>query len=353
MRLSVFTFLVFCCSAAVGQVPVVFSLSPSSGSTLGGTVVTITGTNLVVPATVSLPPNFIAATSATGGTSMVFTTGPGMTGSFNTIVYTAGGASAVTGGDVFQYTGGSVGQPPVVSQVLPGYGSVAGATAVTITGVGFSPSSSVTFGGVPAMVTTYVSTSSLVAYSPPLLSGTTSVVVTTGTSSSSGGMRSTFLVSGSPCVATVYYFGSTGTNGVDDRQNALVSLINSATSSVMVSSWDLSNGSIGMALSMAASRGVSVSVVQDYSNRSGSSPAVAKAMVASGVHVFTSPVPKTITNNFVTVDGSSAASGNYYASGSSVQAGSYVVVTNCPTVSANDAAEFAALINGGHVYTPP
>src|SRR6516162_2503748 len=84
-------------------VPVVTSISPTSGSTVGGTVVTVTGTNFTGATAVKFgtlaatsftvnSPTQITATSPAAGSSVVDVT-----------VTTAGGTSATSGADQFSY----------------------------------------------------------------------------------------------------------------------------------------------------------------------------------------------------------------------------------------------------------
>ncbi|GEM_PF-1082156 len=68
---------------------------------------------------------------------------------------------------------------PQVTVVAPAAGSSVGGTVVTVTGSGFTPSSTVTFGGVPAASVVVDSATSLRATTPTLPAGPAPVVVTT------------------------------------------------------------------------------------------------------------------------------------------------------------------------------
>ncbi len=69
--------------------------------------------------------------------------------------------------------------PPTVTSISPSSGSVAGGTAVTITGVGFTGTTGVTIGGTAATSITVVGDTSITANTPPGTQGLASVVVTT------------------------------------------------------------------------------------------------------------------------------------------------------------------------------
>jgi len=69
--------------------------------------------------------------------------------------------------------------PPTVSSLNPTYGPTSGGTSVTISGTGFTSSSSVFFGGAQATQVKYYSSTTLVATTPAGQLGTVDVTVTT------------------------------------------------------------------------------------------------------------------------------------------------------------------------------
>jgi GH25 family lysozyme M1 (1,4-beta-N-acetylmuramidase) len=73
--------------------------------------------------------------------------------------------------------GPTTGSAPTVSALTPDTGPVAGGTSVTITGTGFTSESTVDFGSVPASAVDALSTTSIVATSPPGTPGTVYVTV--------------------------------------------------------------------------------------------------------------------------------------------------------------------------------
>ncbi len=156
--------------------PAVTGVSPSSGTTAGGTAVTITGANLG-GATVSFG-GAAAKIAADSGTQIAVTSPPGSAGAVSVTVTTPGGTSSGN----FTY----VIPAPAISAISPSSGSTQGGTTVTISGANLAGASSVTFGGVAAKIAGDSGTQITVT-SPPGTAGTVTVTVTTagGTASAS------------------------------------------------------------------------------------------------------------------------------------------------------------------------
>ena len=153
--------------------PVVSGVSPSGGPLAGGTAVTITGTDLSGASEVDfggVPASFAA--NADGSITAV--SPAGAAGAVDVTVITDGGASAPTAADQFTYADPA----PVVTGVSPSSGSVAGGTAVTITGTDLSGASEVDFGGVPASFAVNAD-GSITAVSPAGAAGAVDVTVIT------------------------------------------------------------------------------------------------------------------------------------------------------------------------------
>ena len=124
--------------------PSVTSVSPTSGPGSGGTVVTVTGTNLVDVTAVDFGavPATYAANAA--GTSLVAISPiPTEAGAVDVTVTNPVGTSATSAGDVFTYTTAA---PLNVSSVSPTSGPIAGGTVVTLSGTDFANVHSVRFG---------------------------------------------------------------------------------------------------------------------------------------------------------------------------------------------------------------
>jgi hypothetical protein len=95
--------------------PSVSSVSPSSGSTLGGTPVTIAGTGFSAGASVSFgtsPASSVTVDSA----SAITATSPAGSGTVNVSVTTSSGTSATTAADLFTYIAPA---PPALAEPLP------------------------------------------------------------------------------------------------------------------------------------------------------------------------------------------------------------------------------------------
>src|SRR5207249_4320113 len=132
--------------------PTVSAISPSSGTSSGGTVVTVTGTGFAAVATVS-PRGPAWNTEMTGdyaGVWRVLANAPEL--------YADGEFTHVGGVDqekVARFTDTSAG--PTVSAISPSSGTSSGGTAVTVTGTGFAAGATVSLGGTAATNVTVVS----------------------------------------------------------------------------------------------------------------------------------------------------------------------------------------------------
>ncbi len=148
--------------------PTITSLAPALGNTAGGTVVTVTGTNLggVSSLTIDGTTVAVAANSATGFT---FTTPAHVAATVAVIATTVGGAATAS----FTFA-----DPPTLTTVAPATGSSTGGNTVILTGSNFtSTGTSVTFGATAAAVT-FVSVTQ-VSVTVPASTGTVDVTVTT------------------------------------------------------------------------------------------------------------------------------------------------------------------------------
>jgi uncharacterized protein YhjY with autotransporter beta-barrel domain len=153
--------------------PTISSVSPNTGTTLGGTAVTITGTNLSGASAVSFGGAAASGVAVVSATEITVTTPAHATGLVDITITTPEGTGTGTG--LFTF----VTPIPVVSAVSPGNGTTLGGTAVTISGSGLTDASLVTFGGTAATAVSVVSDTQLTAVTPAHVAGIVDVVVTT------------------------------------------------------------------------------------------------------------------------------------------------------------------------------
>ena len=149
------------------------SVSPSSGTTAGGTSITINGTNFVSGATVR-----VGGVSATGVTflsaaQLRANTPAGSAGAVSVQVTNPDSQSA-TLDSAFTY----IVPAPTVTSVSPSSGPTAGGTIITINGTNFVSGATVRVDGVSATGVTFLSGSQLRANTPAGSAGAANVQVT-------------------------------------------------------------------------------------------------------------------------------------------------------------------------------
>lgn len=159
--------------------PTVTTVSPSLGDVGGGQVITITGTNFLAGALVTIG-GTSCAVSSVAATSITCTTGAKLAGTYSVVV-TNTDSQAGTKATAYTYA-----DAPTVTAVSPATGDIAGGTTVTITGTNFFSGSTVDFGGSACTSVSVTSTTSLTCVTPAHAVGAVAVSVvspvsTTGT----------------------------------------------------------------------------------------------------------------------------------------------------------------------------
>ena len=200
--------------ATTTSAPTVTSVSPNSGTTAGGTSVTITGTGFSAASDYSVEfGNTPGTNMAVVSSTLVTVTSPaGSAGTVDVTIVTSLGRSATSSSDQFTYVA-PVTSAPTVTSVSPNSGTTAGGTSVTITGTNFTGATAVSFGTAPAEGFVVDSSTAITATSPAEAVGTVDVTVTTpsGTSATSASDKFTY-VAPTPTVTSVSPNSGSGDN---------------------------------------------------------------------------------------------------------------------------------------------
>ena len=180
--------------------PTVTSISPTTGSTAGGTTVTITGTGLTGATAVRFGGTAATGVTVVNGTTVTATSPAHIAGAHNVFVVTPGGTSASGAGDLFTYT-----VTPIVTSISPTTGSTAGGPIVTITGTGLTGATAVNFGGTAATGVTVVNDTTVTATSPAHSVAAVDITVTTpsGTSATGAGDMYSYVATAQPTVTSI------------------------------------------------------------------------------------------------------------------------------------------------------
>jgi hypothetical protein len=157
----------------VAPPPTLSSVSPTSGTTAGGTAVNVTGQNFASGATVAFGGTAATSVVVLNATQITANTPAHAQGSVNVVVTNTDGQSAtLTSG----FTFGA--RAPTVSSASPTTGRTSGGTVVTLNGNNFVSGAGVTFGGVPATSVSVMSPTRIAAGAPAHKPGGVSIVVT-------------------------------------------------------------------------------------------------------------------------------------------------------------------------------
>ncbi len=149
-------------------VPMLTSVLPDSGSTAGGTAVTLTGSGLLAATSVQFGSG--PATFTVVSDNQINAIAPAGIGTVTITVITPAGTS-----NGLNYTHVSA---PTLTSVSPNVGPTSGGNTVTLTGTALTTTSSVLFGATPAAYT-LVSDTTLTVIAPSHAAGSANVTVTT------------------------------------------------------------------------------------------------------------------------------------------------------------------------------
>lgn len=153
--------------------PAITVVRPHSGSTLGGTRVTVKGSGFTPGTSVTFGSKDGRSVQVLSKWRLTVTAPPGARGDVSVRVRTPYGTSPFVAADRFSY-----GAPPTVTAVNPNSGRPG--RTVTISGTGFTPGSRVLFGTTAAAVTARPSSTALQVTVPAHPAGTVNVRVVTG-----------------------------------------------------------------------------------------------------------------------------------------------------------------------------
>ena len=162
--------------------PSVTGLATSGGSTAGGTLVVISGSNFTAASAVNFG-SVAASEFVVNSDSSISVLAPSQgAGTYHITVTTPSGTSSTSSADQYTYTAASA---PAITGLAGSTGPTTGSTPFTILGTGFTGATSVTIGGVAVPYFVLNADGSLTAYTPPLAAGTYDVRVTTPSGTSS------------------------------------------------------------------------------------------------------------------------------------------------------------------------
>jgi prepilin-type N-terminal cleavage/methylation domain-containing protein len=156
---------------AVTVVATTPTTTPATGSLAGGDTVTITGTGFAAGATVSFGGTPATNINVISSTSMTVKSPAATAGKVDILVTVGPGTSTAVAADQYTYSA------PTVMSVNPLNGAAAGGTLITITGVGFTGATAVSFGNTAA-VFTVVNGTTITATTPTTTAGVYDIFVT-------------------------------------------------------------------------------------------------------------------------------------------------------------------------------
>ncbi len=189
----------------IDYLPMVTGISPAKGTALGGTIVTITGTDFTAATAVDFGKT--AATNLSinaAGTQITATSPAEAVGTVDVTVVGPGGTSATSSADKFLYE-------PAVTAVSPISGPTTGGGMATVTGTGFAGTTAVDFGTTPATnVVVNSAGTQITATIPALPAGTVDVTVTGPDGTSPTSSADTFIALGVTAVTTTQPSGMYG-----------------------------------------------------------------------------------------------------------------------------------------------
>lgn len=176
--------------------PNVTSVAPTSGISTGGTAITITGTDFVTGATVSIGGSTCTSPVVVSPTTITCNIGANTSGLKDlTVTNPEGQANTLT--NSFTYI-----PAPTITSIALTAGPLGGGSTININGADFVAGATVDIGGQPCTTPTVVSPITMTCVTPALVAGTYSVVVT-NPDTQSGTLANAYTSQPAPTVTAV------------------------------------------------------------------------------------------------------------------------------------------------------
>ncbi len=177
--------------------PTVSGITPTSGAAVGGTTVTITGTDFIAGLNVKIGGSTCTGPVLTGSTQIVCTTSSHAQGSTDVVV-TNSDTQRGTQVNGFTYVAA-----PTITSISPTTGPLAGTTTLNITGTNFRSGATVTVGGSNCGSVIVSSATSVRCSTPAHLAGTTSVILTNNPDGQTATLTNSFIYQGAPAITSI------------------------------------------------------------------------------------------------------------------------------------------------------
>jgi hypothetical protein len=323
---------------AAAPLPVVSSLSTTSGSTAGGTTVVITGTDLGGATDVWFGGYQAASFTVNSGTQITAVTPPNFVGTFDVVVVTTAGGSLPSSASRFTFTAAAV---PAITGLGTTSGSTEGGTTVVITGSNFTGASAVRFGGVDA-VFTVDSATQITAVTPPQAAGAVNVTVLSPTGNSAASSSSQFTYAAAPAPA-VSSLGTTGGSTAGGTTVVLTGSTFTAASQVLFGSVAAASFTVDSATQITAVSPPQSAAVVDVTV---TTPSGTSSTSSSDQFTYTAePAPA--------VSGISPSSGNTAGGTVVTISGSHFTSATDVTFGGTSAASFTVLSDTAILATAP
>ncbi len=303
--------------------PILSSISPNAGTTLGSTAVTISGTGFLPGDTITIGGVSCSSLTVVNDSTITCTTGVNTEGIVDVVLNRASNGQSATLTSGYTYQG-----PPTLSSISPIGGNIIGGNTVTITGTNFVVGLSISIDGSNCPNVNYISdtqvTCTPLSHSP----GTVDVVLTNpdlqfdtlvgaytysnaptfSTLTTPSGEQAGALAGGTSITITGTNFVTTGTTTVDFGGSSCASVNVASTTSITCTTTAHTAGTVNVTIT----------------NPDGQS------IVASNAYTYQeAPTITSISPTNGTIGNTLSINGNFFLSGQTVT----INAVNCPIVT--------------------